>query len=324
LRGTKRARCRRRNRVDVVGAHEQSRVIDLEPHRRLLWGLAYRMTGVAADADDIVQETFARTLAKPPSLDRPLKPWLVTVVMNLARDALRRRKRSAYVGPWLPSPVDDEVIASLPAEQLAADARYSVRESATFAFLVALEALTPQRRAVLILRDVFDYSTEETARALGMSEDAVKQALTRARKALVAYDARRAPLDEKRERDRAAMTQLFIALAAGDARAVEELLADDVEAHGDGAGKYAAAKQVLRGPTKVATVYANLTRIGVPTGMSFREMNGTTVAVLTFETRTSPVLAPIVVLQVETNERGEIARVYSVMADEKLRHLASG
>ena len=74
---------------------------------QLLWGLAYRMTGSAADADDVVQDTFERATAHPPArLDEPLRPWLVRVAMNVARDSLRRRKRRAYVGPWLPSPVE--------------------------------------------------------------------------------------------------------------------------------------------------------------------------------------------------------------------------
>src|SRR5688572_2701183 len=78
----------------------------LEIDRKLLWGLCYRMTGNAADADDIVQETFVRAIENPPRrLDQPLRPWLVRVALNLSRDYLRRRRRRDYVGPWLPSPV---------------------------------------------------------------------------------------------------------------------------------------------------------------------------------------------------------------------------
>jgi RNA polymerase sigma-70 factor (ECF subfamily) len=74
-------------------------------HERHVWGLAYRMTGSAADADDVVQETFARALEHPPArLDEPVRPWLTHVALNVARDTLRRRKRRRYVGPWLPSP----------------------------------------------------------------------------------------------------------------------------------------------------------------------------------------------------------------------------
>src|SRR5262252_7589610 len=78
----------------------------LETDRRLLWGLCYRMTGNAADADDLVQETFVRALEKPPRrFDEPLRPWLIRVAINLSRDLLRKRKRRSYVGDWLPSPV---------------------------------------------------------------------------------------------------------------------------------------------------------------------------------------------------------------------------
>ena len=90
--------------------------------------------------------------------------------MNLARDALRRRKRRLYVGPWLPSPVETGDLEDPGAEPaLGTDARYDLRESASYAFLVALEALTAQQRAVLLLRDVLDYSVRETAQAPALS-----------------------------------------------------------------------------------------------------------------------------------------------------------
>src|SRR5512138_1324797 len=77
-----------------------------DEHKRALWGMCYRMTGSAADADDIVQDTFVKALERPPTdMDAPLRPWLVKVEMNLSRDQLRRRRRREYVGPWIPSPV---------------------------------------------------------------------------------------------------------------------------------------------------------------------------------------------------------------------------
>jgi RNA polymerase sigma-70 factor (ECF subfamily) len=159
----------------------------LETDRRLLWGLCYRMTGNAADADDLVQETFVRALERPPRrTDEPMRPWLVRVAMNLSRDLLRRRRRRDYAGPWLPSPVETDE-ESLPSYEPAAPsedspaARYDLLESLSFAFLLALEALTPQQRAVLLLRDVFDYSTAETAAALDLTEANVKVTLLRAR-----------------------------------------------------------------------------------------------------------------------------------------------
>jgi RNA polymerase sigma-70 factor (ECF subfamily) len=155
-----------------------------QEHRGLLWHLCYRMTGIAADADDLVQETFLRAIERPPPrTDMALRPWLVRVALNLARDLLRRRRRRReYTGPWLPSPIetgepgadaaDDRVLPafepSLPGLG-STEGRYDLVESVTFAFLLALEALTPQQRAVLLLRDVFDYSVRETAEALAVS-----------------------------------------------------------------------------------------------------------------------------------------------------------
>lgn len=87
-------------------------------HRTFLWGLCYRLTGSAADADDLVQETFIRAMERLPArLDEPWRPWLVRVAINLGRDLLRRRKRRAYVGPWLPSPINTGEDASPPSHE---------------------------------------------------------------------------------------------------------------------------------------------------------------------------------------------------------------
>src|SRR5215510_13806324 len=141
-----------------------------DEHKRFLWGMCYRMTGSAADADDIVQDTFVKVLERPPKdMKSPLRPWLVKVAINLSRDQLRRRRRREYFEPWLPSPVltDDENLPSQLDQSSSSETspvtRYDLMESITMAFLLALEALTPAQRAVLLLRDVFDYSTIETA-----------------------------------------------------------------------------------------------------------------------------------------------------------------
>lgn len=307
--------------------HIDERHADLDAHRPLLWAIAYRMTGVAADADDVVQETFARAVAKPPSRDREVRPWLVKVAMNIARDVLRRRRRAPYPGPWLPSPVRDERLVDVDA--LAArtadggpgpEQRYSLRESATFAFLLALEELTPLRRAVLILRDVFDYSTEETAAALGISVDAAKQALSRARRSLAGYDAHRRAndLEERRAGDADALGRLFAALVAGDTLAVEELLASDVEAHSDGGGELPAAKIILRGREQVGRVYANLVRLVTASSTTPLVVNGMAGALVEIGEARWTVRAPRVVFAVETDDDGRIRRLYSVLASRKL------
>ena len=143
-----------------------------DEQRPFLWSLAYRLTGCAADADDVVQEVFVRALERPPAdTARPWRPWLVRVLMNLGRDLLRQRRRRGYVGPWLPSPVatgdgDEPPSFDPPDLQPGPGARYDLLESASLAFLLALETLTPAQRAVLLLRDVLDYSVRETADAL--------------------------------------------------------------------------------------------------------------------------------------------------------------
>ena len=136
-----------------------------------------------------------RALERPPArTDEPWRPWLVRVAMNLARDLLRRRRRSPYRGTWLPSPIETGADDAPPAYEIPAESgsptegRYELLESVSFAFLLALEALTPSQRAVLLLRDVFDYSVRETADALGMSEANVKVTHHRARRAMAAYD----------------------------------------------------------------------------------------------------------------------------------------
>ena len=121
-----------------------------ESHRGLLWSLCYRMTGCPADAEDVVQETFIRALQQPPKdTEAPLRPWLVTVALNLARDLLRRRRSHAYPGIWFPGPAELESEAMAMAMAIDPPQEgFDLLETGSYAFLVALEKLTPQPRAV--------------------------------------------------------------------------------------------------------------------------------------------------------------------------------
>ncbi|HWP67034.1 MAG TPA: sigma-70 family RNA polymerase sigma factor [Candidatus Limnocylindria bacterium] len=294
--------------------------------RSLLWGLCYRMTGSAADADDIVQETFARALEQPPArTDEPWRPWLVRVAMNLARDALRRRRRRRYAGPWLPAPVDTGDEAAMPAVEAVLPGgdttagRYDLLESVSYAFLIALEALTPQQRGVLLLRDVFDYDVRETAAALGISEVSVKVTHHRARARMAAYDHRRCiPTRGLQERTRTALERLLGALAGGDVRHVERLLAADVRALSDGGGEFHAARVPLVGPERVARFYTNIaTRGAFGARSEFRMLNGLPALVTTLPCP-PPGYAPLVVTRADVDADGRIARLYSVLATRKL------
>ncbi|RIK90053.1 MAG: RNA polymerase subunit sigma, partial [Proteobacteria bacterium] len=211
--------------------------------QRRLWGLAYRLTGTADDADDVVQEAFARLAAQPaPLAIADAGPWLVRTATNLGIDALRRRKRRAYAGAWLPAPLADAALDAADADATADPERlYGLAESATFAFLVALEALSPRQRAVLLLRDVLGHSARETADVLGASEGSVRVQHLRARRALAAYDAARCiPSAALYERHRAVLERFLACLTAGDARGLEALLAESVETVTDAAGEYTA------------------------------------------------------------------------------------
>jgi RNA polymerase sigma-70 factor (ECF subfamily) len=300
-----------------------------QEHRGFLWGLCYRLVGDAADADELVQETFLRALTRPPrDLERPWRPWLTRVAMNLGRDLLRRRRRRRYDGPWLPAPVPTDA-AGLPGEPVdpapGPEARYDRLESVTFAFLLALEALSPAQRAVLLLRDVFDYSVREAADALEMSEANVKTTHLRARRVMESYDARRVrPRGPDAARSGRALEQLLACLATRDATALAALLAGDVRSTADAGGEFAAARREQVGAEAVARLYLGLqTRTGRVVRMTWHLLNGQPAVELQFEGGPSG-WAPRVVLQCETDESGRITRLYSMMATCKLARVPAG
>lgn len=292
-------------------------------HERFLWAVSYRLTGSAADADDIVQETFVRALEHPPArTDEPVRPWLTRVALNLGRDALRRRKRRAYDGPWLPSPVEAEPEPpsfEIPGKD-GTEGRYDLLESASFAFLIALEALTPQQRAVLLLRDVFDYSVQETAGALGLSEASVKTTHHRARRALEPYDRERCrPSPEHVERSGAALVRFLQTLATQDVAAIEALLSEGVRVVNDANGEYKAARRIVVGPNRVARLFVGLLKWEGAGELrhEIRLINGLPAIVI----ERAPVLrggAPRYVLRCDVDARGRITEIHVVLASQKL------
>jgi RNA polymerase sigma-70 factor (ECF subfamily) len=297
-----------------------------EAQRPRLWGLAYRLTGSAEDADDVVQEAFVRLLASPPPAP-PLElgRWLARVATNLGIDALRRRRRRAYPGPWLPSPLEtrDDPLEAVAGEGPDPEARYGLAESATFAFLLALEALGPRQRAALLLRDVLGHSVAEAAELLGTSAGNARILHLRARRALAAYDARRCvPTPELRARHRAALERLLGCLLAQDARGLEALLAESVRTVNDAGGEYTALPLPLSGRARVARFYlrAALSRQAGGVRTEIREINGLPAAWIRLE-RPVRRQAPRSLLRIELDAEGRIELVHALLAPRKLARL---
>jgi RNA polymerase sigma factor (sigma-70 family) len=289
-----------------------------ERHRRYLFGLCYRMCGTGADAEDLVQETFERALKHPPEgAADDLKPWLVRVAMNASRDHLRRRRRQGYVGPWLPGPLETPPDAPELQGSEGPDARYGRLESLSLAFMCALEALTPRQRAVLLLRDVFDFSVRETAEAAELSESNVKTTLHRARAALAEYDAARSPLTaESQARALRALQAFLVHVMTGNQEALRALLRDDVVMHNDGAGEFFAAQKPVVGFEKVATFHRKTRRLGLARAR-FVVLNGLPALVIDSPSSEAR-LARRLVAWVQLDAQGKIARIDWQMATRKL------
>lgn len=290
----------------------------METHRRALFGLCYRMTGSAADAEDLVQETFRRALEQPPpDTERSLKPWLLRVATNLSIDALRRRRRERYFGPWLPEPIDTErVVASI---EPGPEARYDLVESATSAFLVALEALPPKQRAVLVLCDVMGLTGPETAEALATTPGNVRVILHRARERLADYDAARQPITpELRDRTARLLRELVLRMGLGDLDGVAKLLSADATSLHDAGGEFVAAVRTLRGAQYILRTYEEIrAQSPFPRWVEERELNGLPAIVVRYPAREGR-YARNVVFWVELGPDGRIAGIRAVIASAKL------
>jgi RNA polymerase sigma-70 factor (ECF subfamily) len=294
-------------------------------HRKFLWSLCYRMLGSAADAEDVVQDTFIRVLERPPRrADGSIRPWLVRVALNLSRDLLRRRRRRDYVGPWLPSPIDTGEESAPPSHEPTVDGvrtlegRYDLLESVSFAFLLALEALTPTQRAVLLLRDVFDYSVKETADALDLSEANVKTTHHRARHAMREYEGRRLiPTAEVQDAARTALYAFMQRLKEHDVGGIEALLADEVRTLTDGGGEFRAALRPIVGRDKVARFYLAVAETAPNVTVRAQSLNGMPAAVVVVHSP-SDRQSPRFTFSVTLNHTGRISEIYVVSATRKL------
>ena len=237
-----------------------------EANRRRLFGLAYRLLGEAAEAEDVVQDAYLRWAASA-EVAAP-EAWLTKVVTNLCLNRLTsaRVRRASYVGPWLPEPVFTGGGELGPLETV------EQRDSVALGMLVLLERLTPPERAVFVLREAFDYSHAEIAEVLDLTEEHSRQLYRRARRH-VGEERRRFEVDAAQ---RARMVQRFLAAAVrGDLEGLERLLSEDVEAWADGGGVGAARRPIL-GRDRVARYFAGLGRRPEldDIEVAFEEING--------------------------------------------------
>jgi RNA polymerase sigma-70 factor (ECF subfamily) len=230
------------------------RDLDQQPfneHRKLLFSVAYRILGTAADAEDVVQDAWIKWSAADRSQVADPKSYLTRIVSNLSMDRLRstRHKRETYVGPWLPEPI----LTSGDTADAITDA-----ESVSMAMLVVLETLSPLERAVFVLKDVFAFSHAEIAEALERSEPAVRQAAHRAREHV---QARRPRLTADRTRQREVTDRFFAATTGGDINTLMELLSPDVTLWTDGGGKVRQAMRPVVGAQTVAAWFARISKV---------------------------------------------------------------
>jgi len=282
-----------------------------EELRPRAFAIAYRMLGTVTEAEDVVQEGLLRLHRAIDGGERIESPgaYLSTVVTRLAIDELRsaRAKRERYVGDWLPEPLltDDKDDPARHAE---------MADSLSLAFLVLLESLSPEQRAVLLLRDVFDYPFSEVAQIIGKSEAASRQLAVRARRHV--EEGRHRFSASKAERDDLA-AKFFAAVEGGDLEGLESLLAEDVVLQGDGGGKAPALAHPVYGRERAARTLGAWLRAGERVGLTFTraEVNGQPGAI----TRDSQGHV-VSVLALEIAE-GRIQVVRGMVNPDKLGHI---
>jgi len=293
-----------------------------EPYRRRLLGLAYRMLGSMADAEDAVQETYLRWHAADRNKVLDPRAFLMTTTTRICLDMLTsaRARREEYVGPWLPEPVVDTAA-------LAPDSRTELAEDLSIALLLALDRLSPLERAAFLLHDVFDFSFNEVAAALKRSEAACRQLATRARAHVRAVRPRGATMPSARSGEidakHAQLLSAFMkATQAGDLNAMMQLLASDVRIVTDGGGKVRAALKVIDGADRAARFIVGATRKRPDSWwredftMRFAIINGLPGVIV--DAPEGPVQTAAIEIE------GDVIRaMYVVRNPEKLRHLAA-
>jgi RNA polymerase sigma-70 factor (TIGR02957 family) len=271
-------------------------------HRNLLFTVAYEMLGSAADAEDVLQETWLRWAGVDLHTVRDQRAYLVRITTRQALSRLRtlRRRKESYVGPWLPEPL-------LTAPDVAEDVELA--DSVSMAMLLVLETLTPTERAVFVLREVFDLEYDEIAEAVDKSPAAVRQIAHRAR----AHVAARRPRGVVSPAEtRAALAAFQRAAETGDLQGLLDILAPDVVFLGDGGGVVQAVQAPVVGAGRVARLLAlGLGRIAATASLQPVQVNGYPALILRLNGDVDAVIAVRI-------DDGLITGLYAVRNPEKL------
>lgn len=288
-----------------------------EPHRRRLLGMAYRMLGSMAEAEDAVQEAYLRWHDTNRDIVNEPRAFLMTTTTRICLDVLKsaRMKREEYVGPWLPEPITDTA-------SLAPDAQTELAEDLSVALLLALDRLSPLERAAFLLHDVFDYSFSQIADALDRNEAACRQLASRARTRV--REARPKGLTPPRggtnsidPRHQELLSAFISASRSGDIERLTRMLASDARLVTDGGGKVPAALNVIEGNDRIAAFLAGVVRKGFTDDMSVRfEMVNGLPGLL--------ILGPNGLVQTNAFEfdGDAVTAIYIVRNPDKLKHLA--
>jgi RNA polymerase sigma-70 factor (TIGR02957 family) len=273
-------------------------------HRSLLFTIAYEMLGSAADADDVVQETWLRWVDADRAAVRDPRAYLVRIVSRQALNRLRTlsRRREEYVGEWLPEPL-------LTSPDVAEDVELA--EGVSIAMLIVLETLGPAERAVFVLREVFDVPYDEISEAVGKSSAAVRQIAYRARGHVAA---RRPRIEVSRTEQQQVVERFLAALTTGDVQGLMDVLAPDVVAVADGGGLVPALRRPVEGVERVAALLSRFAQVAPGAEVSTLLLNGAVAARIDpggeFETAVTFAV-----------EDGRIARIYAIRNPHKLRRL---
>lgn len=244
--------------------------------RPRLFGIAYRMLGVRADAEDVLQDAWLRWSRQDPTALQSAEAWLVTVVTRLSIDRLRALKaeREAYVGWWLPEPLVQLHDPSTRDAQHdhTPEAAAELAGELSVAFLYVLERLGPEERAAFLLRQVFDYDYPEIAAQLGKTEAACRQMVHRASERV---QQARTRFEVPRNVHHQLLHRFMLAAKSGDRKAIEALLSEDAQLIGDGGGKVPSFPKPLVGPFRIANLYwALFLRLGAQVAYRMALING--------------------------------------------------